>query len=496
MATQEQAAARIGSPARAGGLRFAVICAALLALGPEASAHDPPEIDFSRRVNVQLAPDGVQVDYRLEISSFTLYGLPRLDPKIDITAIDKTRPEKSLAEAYLKRLQVLVPDQLQASLQGEPLRWHWVPGKNVPRIEYPDSIHFVMRVRAGWRLDARPRRFEIVDGNFADQPGRFVLKLEADPSLRVIDLNEPREVTGNLPRREELRSARADVAVAGPAVASQPTARPRADEPQPPAEPGGVVGQLQQGKLSALFDTSVGLVAVFLLAFAFGAAHALTPGHGKTLVAAYLIGERGTVRHAFILGLVTTLTHTGSVILIALVLWVLYPNTPPRDVQRLLGLVGGLLIAGLGLWLLLRRLAGQADHVHLFGHSHSHAHGGHEHAHSHAEGHGHVHGDLGQGGTLRLILLGVSGGIIPCWDAVILLGIAISTQQMWLGVPLLLAFSAGLASVLIAIGIAVVYAQRFGAGRWRERRWFRALPVVSALVVVGIGLWLCVESLH
>jgi ABC-type nickel/cobalt efflux system permease component RcnA len=152
--------------------------------------------------------------------------------------------------------------------------------------------------------------------------------------------------------------------------------------------------------------------------------------------------------------------------------------------QTALGFVGGLLVAGLGLWLLLRRLAGSADHVH-------------------GPGAGHVHNPDGSitiidnrdAGWGRLILLGVSGGIVPCWDAIAMLGFAIAVQRLWLGVPLLLAFSAGLAGVLVAIGIAVVYAKGRIGGRWSESRIWRLLPIVSAAVLVVLGLWLCRDSL-
>src|SRR5690606_11799728 len=106
-------------------------------------------------------------------------------------------------------------------------------------------------------------------------------------------------------------------------------------------------------------------------------------------------------------------------------------------------------------------------------HDHSHDHG-HSHGHSHRHDHVHHHHAEAPGGWGRLVMLGVSGGIVPCWDAVALLGIAITANRLWLGVPLLLAFSAGLAAILIALGIAVVYAKRLGGRRFGESRWFRA----------------------
>jgi ABC-type nickel/cobalt efflux system permease component RcnA len=222
-----------------------------------------------------------------------------------------------------------------------------------------------------------------------------------------------------------------------------------------------------------------------LLAAAFGAAHALTPGHGKTLVAAYLVGERGTPWHAVLLGVVTTLTHTAAVLVVAAVLPLLFGDAPPAAVQAAFGLVGGLLIAGLGLWLLMARLTGRADHVHLGGGHHHH-----HHHHDPAPAQRAV-------GWWGLVVLGMSGGIVPCWDAIAMLGLAISAQRLWLGLPLLLAFSAGLAGVLIVIGLGVVYARNL-AGRQLDR-WqplVRALPIASALVVTVLGLWLCYDSVQ
>jgi nickel/cobalt exporter len=242
-----------------------------------------------------------------------------------------------------------------------------------------------------------------------------------------------------------------------------------------------------QGLLDLLLDPRRGLWALLCLAAGFGAVHALTPGHGKTLVAAYLVGERGTVWHACLLGLVTTLTHTGAVLALAVGLLFLFPEAVPADVQSALGLVGGLLIAGLGFWLLLRRLSGGADHVHI---------GGGGHHHQPAGGEGGVTGPGNKVSVWGLIALGISGGIVPCWDAIAMLAFAISAQRLWLALPLLLAFSAGLAGVLIAVGVAVVYVKGFAGSRWGEGRFVRALPLASAVMVTALGLWLCYDSVH
>jgi ABC-type nickel/cobalt efflux system permease component RcnA len=195
-----------------------------------------------------------------------------------------------------------------------------------------------------------------------------------------------------------------------------------------------------------------------------------------------------------VLGLVTTLTHTGAVFVLAALLPLF------GGVMMALGLAAGLLVTGMGFWLFLRRLSGGADHVHLGGHHHDHHHH-HHHGpldHYHDE-HGHAQAlpvSTAGLGWWGLVVLGMSGGIVPCTDAIIMLGFAISAQRLWLGLPLLLAFSAGLASVLIAIGIAVVYMKGFASSRWGESRLFRALPVISAALVTVMGLWLCYASVH
>jgi ABC-type nickel/cobalt efflux system permease component RcnA len=279
-----------------------------------------------------------------------------------------------------------------------------------------------------------------------------------------------------------------------------------------------------------MLDSKQGLALLLLLAAGFGAVHALTPGHGKTLVAAYLVGERGTVWHAVLLGLTTTLTHTAAVLVLAVVL--LFVPSAAGAVQAGLGIVGGLCIAAFGLWLLYTRATGRADHVHLGGghhhhghghdHDHGHSHGrwGHHHHHDHDHDHGvqpaaAVHGVTASPGVAvaeeksaapvkvgwwRIVVLGMYGGAVPCGDAIVMLVLAVSANRLWLALPLLLAFSAGLAGVLVALGVGVVFARNFAGARWgggdRFRRVVKALPLVSAVLITGIGLWLCYASLH
>ena len=337
----------------------------------------------------------------------------------------------------------------------------------------------------------------------------------------------------------------------------------------------------EDGETDALSDMlrseelSLGLiVGALALAFFLGAAHGLEPGHGKTIVAAYLVGARGTVGNALFLGGVVALTHTSSVILLGLVALFASQYILPEQIFPWLGTASGLLIMGLGTWLLVNHLRGRSfghshahgehhhehsheeehlhehvhshahgeylhghtheeehlhEHVHSHGHGehhhehsheeeylhehvHSHAHGEHHHEHSHSHeeehhghhdhphgehhhGHGHSH-EIPNKVTLgSLLTLGISGGIVPCTGALVILLLAVALHRIAFGLLLLVTFSVGLAAVLIAIGVLIVKArplvERFsGDGRWIQR-----LPIASAVVIIVVGCAITFKTL-
>jgi ABC-type nickel/cobalt efflux system permease component RcnA len=220
------------------------------------------------------------------------------------------------------------------------------------------------------------------------------------------------------------------------------------------------------------------MLAGMLAAFAFGAVHALSPGHGKTLVAAYLVGSRGTPKHAILLGLMVTFTHTISVFGLGLVTLYLSRFVLPEKITPVLGVISGLTIVWVGATLLYRRTIGRRvapAPASPFAHDH-----GDGHVHSH------VPEEISMGG---LIALGASGGLVPCPSALVLLLTSISLNRVALGLTLLTAFSAGLAVVLSGIGLLVLYAKHLLPDVNAARNpWFRWIPVGSAAVVTCIGL--------
>jgi nickel/cobalt transporter (NicO) family protein len=222
------------------------------------------------------------------------------------------------------------------------------------------------------------------------------------------------------------------------------------------------------------------------VAFFLGAAHALTPGHGKTIVAAYLAGSRGRVFDAVYLGAVVTATHTASVFALGLATLYAAKQFDPNMISRWLALTSGTLVAGIGIWLLIQRSRGQVHEHHQAEPVIHHHHPGQPHLH-----HGHSHSGVGSG---SLLSLGISGGLVPCPEALIVLIFAVSIQRIAFGLALLTAFSVGLAAVLIVIGIAMVYAGPAMRKATGDAPWLRHLPIVSALVVTVVGLIMVVQA--
>lgn len=229
------------------------------------------------------------------------------------------------------------------------------------------------------------------------------------------------------------------------------------------------------------------LLLALALAGVLGGFHALTPGHGKTLVAAYLVGSRGTVRHAVTLGAIVTFTHTFSVIVIGLLALFASQFIVPDVLAPILEILSGLLVVFMGARLVWQRwiaLHRTPDLAHVHDHEHTHDHG-----HAHGDGHTHSHLPPAEKITLGgLVAMGVSGGLVPCPEALGIMVIAIGLNRILLGLGLIVSFSFGLAAVLIVIGVLLVRSrslvERFGG---LGNRWSSALPLCSALIITILG---------
>ncbi len=248
------------------------------------------------------------------------------------------------------------------------------------------------------------------------------------------------------------------------------------------------------------------LLWAFAISFVLGGLHALTPGHGKTLVAAYLVGQHGTKKDALLLATVTTLTHTSSIYILGLISLFATQYFLPEKIIPALEVVSALSIFGLGVWLLSRRWEelkqSKAPHEHDDQHEHEHDHN-HDHTHDHPHSHGagkgqHVHAlyELkgSKIGLKSLISLGFSGGIVPCADALAIMIIAIGINKTVLGMILIFFFSLGLAAVLVSLGLVMVTSRKLFDRYAPSTKVAKYFPVMSALIIICIGAVLVLKA--
>ncbi|HEY9692554.1 MAG TPA: hypothetical protein V6D15_10125 [Oculatellaceae cyanobacterium] len=287
--------------------------------------------------------------------------------------------------------------------------------------------------------------------------------------------------------------------------------------------------QISLGQNSFWLPASSFLIAI-AGSFVWGAMHAVSPGHGKTIVGAYLVGSRATPQHAVFLGLTTTITHTLGVFALGLVALFASKWIVPQQIYPWLSFISGLLVVIIGLNLLSNRLPKikllskwssrhshdqhghdhhQHDRDHNHGHTHDHAHDhshthDHDHDRSHAHHGGHTHHDHshlppganGEPVTWRsLLALGISGGLVPCPSALVVLLSSVALGRTGFGLLLVLAFSSGLAATLTGIGLLLVGGKRIFDRFPTQGKLFRGLPAVSALLITLFGLGITTQAL-
>jgi nickel/cobalt exporter len=218
------------------------------------------------------------------------------------------------------------------------------------------------------------------------------------------------------------------------------------------------------------------ILASLALAMFWGAAHALSPGHGKTIVSAYLVGSRGTPWQAALLGLITTATHTAGVFALGGVTLLLSQWIVPDRLYPWLDLSAGLMVVGVGAAVLV----GRARHAHA--HHHGHAHHHHHHDQEHAD-------------RRSLLAVGISGGLLPCPSALVVLLAAITLHRVAFGLLLVVAFSVGLALAITGVGLVAVLAKSVFSRFDGKGRALAVLPAVSALVIVLAGVAMVARAL-
>jgi nickel/cobalt exporter len=444
----------------------AVLVALLAAMGrPDAAAAHPlGNFTVNHYAGIELAGDRVFVRYVLDLAE-----IPTFQSGDEVRA-------GGYVEAVARRLELRI-DGVRV-----PLAWlqHRVVGR--PGAGGLSTLRF----EAVYAAPLAGSRLTFVDRTFPNRIGWREITIRARDGARVLDASVP-----STSRSDELRAYPRSL-LASPLDVRSATGRviPGAGSAPAPSLGAAAAPAHAGGGFASLIDRgdlSFGAILVSLLIAAFwGAAHALTPGHGKALVAGYLVGTRGRPRHAFVLGATVTVTHTAGVFALGLVTLLLSRFIVPEQLYPWLTLASGLLVVGVGLGVLRSRLRTGGWHGHAHDHEH---HDGHGHEHSHAHPHEHEHEREETDLTSRGLLgIGVAAGLLPCPSALVVLLGAIALHRVGFGLALIVAFSVGLAATITAIGLVAVLARRAFSRARLDGPVVRALPAVSALVILVVGV--------
>jgi nickel/cobalt transporter (NicO) family protein len=443
---------------------LAALVGLALAVSAPAGAHPLGNFTVNHYAGIELAGNRVFVRYVLDVAE-----VPTLQSRDEVRA-------PGFAAAVARRLELRL-DGARVAL--EPLR-HRVAQRN-GAAGLP-----TLRFEAIYAAPLRGGTLSFEDRTYANRIGWREITLLARDGARLQGASVPASSRSNELRAypEDLLSSPLDVrsATARFTPGAGPAAPPGLDTAAAPAHTGGgFTALIERG------DLSLGVILLSLLVAAFwGAAHALTPGHGKALVAGYLVGTRGRPRHAFVLGATVTVTHTIGVFALGSVTLLLSQFVVPEQLYPWLTLVSGLLVVGVGLAVLRQRFRGRHRPY-----GHHHGHGRHHHGEDH-HGHDHHHAD---DVTSRGILgVGIAAGLLPCPSALVVLLSAIALHRVGFGLALIVAFSLGLAATITGIGLVAVLARRAFTRVRLDGPLIRALPGVSALVIVLVGVVLTARA--
>ncbi|MDQ3685941.1 MAG: sulfite exporter TauE/SafE family protein [Acidobacteriota bacterium] len=542
----------------------------LAALAGQVVAHPLGNFTINHFARVEAGAERVRVRYVVDMAEIPTF---QQSQTIDADADGKLSKEE--LDAYLARVVQQYAEGLIVTVDGARV----VMKLTAQSISMPEGNGGLPTLRVETKLegelppgaagDVRQLRFE--NNNHRQRAGWFEIVIAPAPGTSVFD-----STAYGSPVTDELKAYPLDMLTApldertaefsfvqGTIPSGATALRTRDGRPIAEGSRDGFAELINVPELTPM-AAFVGL----LFAAGFGALHAFSPGHGKTVVGAYLVGSRGTARHAAFLGLTVTITHTAGVFALGLVTLFASQYVVPERLYPILGFISGAIVLSIGLSLFVRRLraiTGGAtlahdhahhdhshhghthhhdhdnEHIHVGAHAleHSHSHApAHDHAHPHAHEHhahshhdhhehshhehshhshthdhshagdpfvhshdGHTHSHLppgADGGPVtwrNLLALGISGGLLPCPSALVVLLSAITLGRVSYGLALVVAFSVGLAATLTAIGLLFVYAKRFIERPMRESRLVRVLPVASALVIACLGAALCYESL-
>lgn len=541
---------------------FVLLCIANLAT--DAGAHPLGNFTVNHYVRLELGDARLHVRYVVDMAEIASFQELQ---QVDVDANGQTSDAE--LQTYARRTAAEYAGKLLLSLDGVrvPLavtgqRITLPPGEGgLPTLRVECDFDAALPATAASATGATTGRLQFRDANHEGRLGWREIVVASRGGVRVFNSTAyGNGLTNELKEYPEDKLA-APLNEQGADLSFTIGALPEGATPLKTREGKPVAAAVRDrfAELINVPELTPGVALVGLLfAAVLGGFHALSPGHGKAVVAAYLIGSRGTAKHAAFLGLTVTITHTSGVVALGVATLFAAQYVVPERLFPILSLVSGAIVVLLGASLFVKRLSAALglvppEHTHHHhddnGHTHSHAqqhehesadahhherthheHAHHEHVHHEHVHHDHVHdmhadhdhlqhehahagglvhshgggrahshlppGTDGAAVTWRsLLALGVSGGLLPCPSALVVMLSAITLGRIGYGLLLVLAFSFGLAGVLTGIGLLFVYARRFMARPLASvGGLLRVLPIFSALVITVVGIAICYQA--
>ena len=509
---------------------------------PVAFAHPLGNFTINQYVGLKISRDTIFVDYVVDMAEIPAFQ--------EITALDangNNQPDSAEFAGYAADKCAMLQPDLKLRLNNQSL----TPALDSASVEFPAGVGGLLTLRLSCEyrvaVDLAQVNAELSFTNtaFSDRIGwKEIVAAGADGVSLQGD-----HATTSLSNRltsypQDLLTSPLDQREVEVEITSTPLALQNATPVTAGKNNSPLLDRNDQFTRLILMDeiTWPALLLALAVSFIWGAMHALTPGHGKTIVGAYLVGSRGTLKHAVYLGLTTTITHTLGVFVLGLITLFAAEFILPEKLFPWIGLLSGLFVVGIGVNLFASRLKTSGlpfravkrrpdyahslqsltpalEHPHAHGLSHSHRyvlsltdehhhshyfehdsedhrrhHPGHSH-HSHDNHHEHSHTPPDSLSWRSLLALGISGGLLPCPSALVVLLGAIALNRIVLGLVLVLAFSLGLAGTLTAIGTVFIYAGKLFERFPSQGRIIKVLPALSALFISFIGIGIVIKAL-
>ena len=456
-----------------------------------ASAHPLGNFTSNRYSRLELYADAILVKYVVDLAEIpTLQEIQRIDPDAEGT------PSADANESYLDNKTGELQEGIVLEINGSRGSLDVLSQS----ISYPPGSAGLptLRIELLLRADLDSGISDVLyeDTNYADRLGWKEIVVMPGDGIQLVTSSAP-DIDRSLELTfypEDRLSSPADVTKASLTFVAG------AGETASYTLDAGEIAVVTEGSGSGFTSLvardrvtlSVVLLAL-LAALGFGAVHALEPGHGKTLVAAYFAGIQGTARQALALGAIIAMTHTLGVMAIGLVVLFGSKVILPEDLYPWLSLFAGLLILGLGIRLAVQRIPAALRR---------HAGSGHTHSHDHER---HMRSASGGSPWRDLVVIGLIDGLVPSPSTLLVLVAAVSLDRIGLGIALIAAFSVGLAAVLTAVSLSLVYARRIMDHVSRRLAFVRNLdrrgiiaslmPAGTAVVLVVIGLLFTLRAL-